>query len=91
MTRDEVVSRLREFVRENFLYMRPDLELENDASLMGEGIVDSMGVAEMLYFLEEEFGVVVADEDVTEENLGTISAIAGYVLECRADERRETA
>ena len=83
MNRDEVVARIRAFVGENFLYMRPDFELDNDDSLMGEGVVDSMGVAEMLYFLEEEFGVVVADEDVTEENLGTINAIAGYVLDKR--------
>lgn len=80
MTRDEVVSRLRTFVDDNFLYMRPDFELGNDDSLMGKGIVDSMGVAEMIYFLEDEFGVIVADDDVTEESIGTINAIADYVM-----------
>jgi acyl carrier protein len=38
-----------------------------------------MGVAEMIQFLEEEFGIVVADNEVTEKNLGTINAIADYV------------
>ena len=79
MTRAEIVSRLRTFVTDNFLYMRPDLELDNDDSLMGKGIVDSMGVAEMIYFLEEEFGVVVADDEITEENLGSVNAITAYV------------
>jgi acyl carrier protein len=77
--RERVVSRLRGFVEENFLYMRPDFKLGNDDSLMGKGIIDSMGVAEMIQFLEEEFGIVVADNEVTEKNLGTINAIADYV------------
>ena len=48
MSRDEILARLRAFVDENFLYMRPDFELRNDASLMGNGIVDSMGVMEAI-------------------------------------------
>lgn len=79
MSRDEILARLRAFVDENFLYMRPDFKLHNDASLMGNGIVDSMGVMEMIAFLEDEFGVVVEDVDITEENLGTLDAIASYV------------
>jgi len=35
-----------------------------------------MGVMEMLGFLTSEFGVVVADEEVTAENLGSLNAIA---------------
>ncbi|HUL48604.1 MAG TPA: hypothetical protein VLT79_01175, partial [Gemmatimonadales bacterium] len=31
----------------------------------------------MLGFLKTEFVIVVADEDMTEENLGTLNAIAG--------------
>lgn len=84
MKRDEILSRLEAFVSENFLYMRPDLELREDTSLMGDGIVDSMGVMEVIAFLEEEFGVVVADADVTEENLGTLRAISAYVVAHRA-------
>ncbi|HSH45214.1 MAG TPA: acyl carrier protein [Longimicrobiales bacterium] len=80
MKKEEIQSRLRGFVDDNFLYMRPDFELGADDSLMGNGIVDSMGVMEMIYFLEEEFGVAVGDEDITEENLGTLNAITNYVV-----------
>jgi acyl carrier protein len=81
MTRDQIIARMRSFIEENFLYMRSDYELQDDTSLLGGGIVDSMGVMEVVAFLEEEFGVVVADEDVTEENLGSIGAIATYLVE----------
>lgn len=79
MNTEQIVGRVREFVNETFLYMRPDFELGADDSLMGTGVVDSMGVMEMIAFLEEEFGVAVEDEDVTEANLGTLNAIANYV------------
>ncbi len=80
MTRDQILARLRAFIDETFLYMRPDFELGNDDSLMGNGIVDSMGVMEVIAFIDEELGVVVGDADVTEKNLGTLNAIADYVL-----------
>lgn len=81
MTRDDVLTRVRGFISDNFLYMRPDFELTDDASLMGTGIVDSMGVMEVIQYLEDEFGVLVADEDITEANIGTPNAIASYVVD----------
>lgn len=88
MQRDQVVARIRAFVNENFLYMRPDFELADDDSLMGTGVVDSMGVMEMIEFIESEFGVTVGDADITEENLGSIDAIASYVIARGAGERQ---
>jgi acyl carrier protein len=85
----QILTRLRGFIEENFLYMRPDFELKNDQSLMGNGIVDSMGVMEMIQFLEEEFGVEVEDTEITEENLGSLDAIAGFVLERGSGEERQ--
>lgn len=47
---------------------------------MRTGVGDSMGVMEVIDLLGEEFGVVVDDTEVTEENLGSLNAIATYVL-----------
>ena len=68
------------FVRENFLYARPDFPLGPDARLLEHGIIDSMGVVEIVEFLQSQFGVVVRDDEITEDNLGTIAAIARYVV-----------
>lgn len=79
MTKDEIMSRVRQFIQDTFLYMRPDFELQDDSSLLGNGVIDSMGMMEMIQLLDEEFGITVDDADITEENLGTLSAIAAYV------------
>jgi acyl carrier protein len=78
---NEILTRVRGFLQENFLYMRPDLELGVDDRLMERGIVDSMGVLEMLNFIETEFGVRASDNEISEANLGTLRAIAQFVAE----------
>jgi acyl carrier protein len=80
MTAANVIERTRAYITENFLYMRRDFRLDDTDSLLGSGIIDSMGVMEVILFLETEFGVEVGDEDVTEENLGSIRAISRYVV-----------
>jgi acyl carrier protein len=80
MTAAHVIERTRAYITENFLYMRRDFRLDDNDSLLGSGIIDSMGVMEVIAFLETEFGVEVGDDDVTEENLGSIRAISQYVV-----------
>jgi acyl carrier protein len=80
MTPGEVTSRVRGYITENFLYMRPNFTIGDDDSLLGNGIIDSMGVIEVITFIQQEFEITIDDEDITEENLGTLAAIARYVL-----------
>lgn len=79
MSKDDIRTRVRSFIDENFLYMRPDFELGDDDSLMENGVLDSMGVMELIEFLEEQFGVEVGDADITEANIGNLVAISDYV------------
>jgi acyl carrier protein len=72
-------NRLRAFVQENFLYAMPDFQLGDDDRLLEKGVVDSMGVAEMIAFVESEFGVITSDEEVSETNFGTLNAIARFI------------
>jgi acyl carrier protein len=79
-----IVSSLRAYVSENFLYMRPDYVLRDDDSLLVRGIIDSIGVMELVQFVQQEFGVDVDDEEITEANFGSIAAVARFVGERRS-------
>lgn len=79
MTTANVTSLTRAYIIENFLYTRRDVRLNDSDSLLGQGIIDSMGVVELVQFLERQFNIEVGDEDITEENLGTLEAIGRYV------------
>lgn len=79
MKAQEIIERIRAYVVQEFLYARPDVVIEPDDPLMAKGVIDSMGVVELLEFIQEEFAVAVEDDEITEENFGTLSAIAGFI------------
>ena len=75
----EIVERTRAWVQENFLYMRPDWKLGDDDPLLGNGVIDSIGVIELVGFLQSTYGFTIADDDIVESNLGSLAAIARFV------------
>ena len=79
MTQHEIIARVREYVVENFLYMRQGYEFSDTDSLLGHGIIDSMGVVELIFFVQDQFGVEVEEGEITEEHFGTLLAIAEFV------------
>lgn len=79
MTRENIQDRVRQYITDNFLYMRSDVNFSADDSLLSRGFIDSMGAMELVDFIGEEFGVTVMDTDITEANLGTLSNITAYV------------
>jgi acyl carrier protein len=84
MSTTEILRRIREFVTESFLYMRPDFQLGDSDPLLGNGVIDSMGVMELTEFLAAEFQIEVGDAEITERNLGTLQSITRYVDSKRA-------
>ena len=74
-----IIASVRAFVQENFLYMMTDFVLADDDRLLEKGVVDSMGIAEMITFIEAEFGVLAAEEEISEANFGSLRAIGRFV------------
>ena len=68
---------VRDFIAENFIL--DDDDLPGDASLTREGVLDSMGVLELIMFIEERYGLKVPDEDTVPENFDTIDRIVAYL------------
>ncbi|MCC6735348.1 MAG: acyl carrier protein [Bauldia sp.] len=72
-------QRVTNFIRENFLFSDQATPLSPTDSLMEAGLIDSTGVLELVAFLEQEFGIVMADAEIVPANLDTIAGIAAYV------------
>ncbi len=79
MTEAEIVNETRAYITENFLYARPNYVVAEDEHLMERRVVDSMGMVELITFLQDRFGVEPADEEITEENFATLGRIAAFV------------
>jgi acyl carrier protein len=70
---------VREFLTDNFPLSGDATELDRDESLIGAGVIDSTGVLEVIGFVEERYGVEIADEEVLPENLDSIASIGRFV------------
>jgi acyl carrier protein len=73
-----VQQRVKQFIVENFYVAEPS-ELGDDTLLVTNGYVDSTGMLEIISFLETEFGIRIADQETTPENLESIERIAAFV------------
>ena len=75
---DRFKAAVRAFVAENFLF-RADAELDDNQSLLDSGVIDSTGVLEVIAFLEQTFGISIADEEIVPENLDSINNMTRYL------------
>jgi acyl carrier protein len=74
-----VERELRSFLTDNFL-LGDDLEaLPGNASLIEAGIIDSTGVLELVGFLEQQYGIRIADDELVPENLDSIDNVVSFV------------
>jgi len=70
---------MRAFVEENFLYLQPELEFSDEDPLLALGIVDSLGFVELVEEIQARYGIAIEDLEITEENFGSVAAIAAFV------------
>ena len=75
----QIEDDVRRFILENFLFGQDDQTLNNDDSLLDNGVIDSTGVLELVAFLEEQFLVTVEDEELVPDNLDSISRISLFI------------
>lgn len=70
---------LLEYVQEKLLGKRSDIDLQSDDDLLGSGLIDSMGIMNLIAFIEEQFEIPVPPEDMTIENFMSIEVITDYL------------
>ena len=55
-------------------------DIDPDENLFASGVVNSLFAMQMVLFVEKEFNIQVANEDLDMENFKSINAISGFVL-----------
>lgn len=77
-TSDSAAERIQRFIADDLL-LGQDADFDHDDELLEEGIIDSLGLLEVVTFIETEFDVTVDDADVTLDAFGSVSRMADYV------------
>jgi thioesterase domain-containing protein/acyl carrier protein len=74
-----VETKIRNFIARNFLYSEGEPDFDNEASFVQEGIVDSLGVIELVTFARNQFGIEVNPADVTPPNFDSVTRMAAFI------------
>ncbi len=70
---------LREFVLNELHWDEGRGVITPDYPLIENHVVDSMGLLMLVSFVEERFGITLADEELVPEHFGSIRSIAALV------------
>lgn len=72
---------MKDKVIEILMDLVPDFEYSDDVKLLDDGILDSFDIVNLVLEINEEFGVEIGVEDVSEENFETVDLICELIKE----------
>jgi acyl carrier protein len=69
-----IEQKLKEYIRET-----TNTEVDSETPLVEQGIIGSMGVMDLIAYIQSSFQVEFTDDDLTADNFQNINTIAGIV------------
>jgi acyl carrier protein len=70
---------VNDFISKEIVQDASLLPLDNAASLLDSGILDSLSLLRMVVFIQERFGINVDDVDLVPENFDSVNSICAYL------------
>jgi len=83
----EIENKIRQFILKN-LYYAEEAFIGDEVSFLETGVIDSMGVMELVAFVRSEFGVEAARKEIVVENFDSIRKLADFCAEKTLAEER---
>jgi acyl carrier protein len=72
-------DRLRDYITHELLGSRNGAVIDADEDLLGSGLVDSLGMASVVLFIETNCEIEIPPEDVTIDHFFSLNAINAYL------------
>jgi acyl carrier protein len=74
----EISDKVKAFISTELMFEDSGGALTDETPLL-EGVIDSLGLMQMISFIEEEFDVAIDDAEVTASNFRTVADIERLV------------
>ncbi len=74
-----VEEQIRNHIAQNILFKKDGYPYPDEASFLEEGIVDSLNVMDLVFFIEEKFSVKVEDREIVPDNFDSVSKLAAFI------------
>jgi|SRR6266850_786524 len=79
ITTGSIEQRIHAFLLDKFPLARK-AGVGRDTALLEKGILDSLGILDVVSFLETEFSIVIGDEELVPENFQTLGTLSSFIL-----------
>jgi acyl carrier protein len=86
VTEQDVAAAVEEFARREFSIKPSDRRFDRTVDLFEDGYVDSIGVIELIQFLERTFAIEIPEADLFSPEFSTIDGIANIVIRNRSSQ-----
>ena len=71
-------TRVREFIMKRFP-IAAERKLSDEDSLLESGAIDSLGILDVVAFLEDDFDLMIEDDELDPENFDSIASLVRLV------------
>jgi acyl carrier protein len=75
--------RLASFIQDTLATGIRDVHIDDDTRLIDRGLIDSIGLMELVTFIEQETGIRVPDDEVHPDNFQTIVSMETMIQRLR--------
>lgn len=74
-----IVPEIHDYISRNFLFSEKGFHYGDDASFLEEGIIDSLGIIELVAFVEKQYGISVADHELLPNNFDSVNKLCSFI------------
>ncbi len=76
----EITEIVKNFLLDNYLFGYDENDFNEDSSFLEYGVLDSMGIMELLTFIEDRFSIEILDSEVIPENMDSINSVSRMII-----------
>jgi acyl carrier protein len=81
----DIKNELREFIIENYLSGAAKEPLEDDDSFLEKGIIDSIGVIELVNFIQDRYDIKIKVPEIQPETIDTLNNLENFIKRKRSE------
>jgi len=77
--RNDIEKRIFEYISDQFIFENHNITLNSKTALLESRIIDSLGILQVIEFLEREFEIIVEETEMIPENFDSIENMSRFI------------
>ena len=79
-TEEDIIEIIIKYIKESSASIQDNQDIPINSQLVEQGIIDSIGIFNLILFLEEKFNISIDGEEINFDEFGTIKKISNLIL-----------